>query len=181
MRSKAIDQNPHRQWLEGDLISKKPSDMTSEELVKFTSAGTVIIIQRLKSLRPYFLELRKRFHNLERGEKICGYCNWGEYCTKHLRKHKRTLNYMLAGGNKNRPQLPAPSKESGDDNRVVSGKRTAKAWEDVETVLQLLADANRILALPITEAMTKELQDIIRSAVQVLTEAMLKLGVERDT
>ena len=83
---------------------------------------------------------------------------------------------MLAGGNKYRPQLRAP-----DDDAGGLRQRTAKVWEDVETVLQLLAEANRILALPITEAMTKELQNIIRSAVQVLTEAMTKLGAERDT
>ncbi len=176
MRNKAIDQNPYRQWLEGDRISKKPSDMTSEELVKFTSSGAIIIIQRIKTLAPYFRELRKRFHGLKRGETIAGYRNWAEFCSRHLGRTKRTLNYMLAGGNKYRPQLRAP-----DDDAGGLRQRTAKVWEDVETVLQLLAEANRILALPITEAMTKELQNIIRSAVQVLTEAMTKLGAERDT
>jgi hypothetical protein len=97
--------NPYRQWLEGDPISKKPKDMTNEELVKFTAAGAVVIVQRLKSLEPYLRELRRRFHKLKPGEKICGFRNWGEYCTKHLHKTKRALNYMLSGGNKNRVEV----------------------------------------------------------------------------
>jgi hypothetical protein len=174
--------NPYRQWLDGDRIGKKPRDMTDEELVKFTGAGAVVIIQRLKSLRPYFMELRKRFHNLERGEMVCGFRNWGEYCTKHLGKTKRTLNYMLAGGNKNRAEVLRPQHQLPDGIDVPdSHRRSAPAWKDVEAVLEILADADRILARPLTEALTLELKEVVRSAIQVLTEAMMKLGVERDT
>jgi hypothetical protein len=178
--SKPIHTNPYRQWLEGDHIGKKPRDMSNEELVKFTGAGAVVIIQRIKSLRPYFDELRNRFHGLRRGEKICGFRNWNEYFRKHLGKSKRALNYMLAGGNTNRT-IP-PNKQLADgQSEPRRAARPSRAWQDVETVLQLLAEANRILAMPISEAMTQELKIIIQSAIQTATEAMFKLGVEQDT
>jgi hypothetical protein len=179
---KAIESNPYRQWLDGDHIGKKPRDMTNEELIKFTGAGAVVIIQRIKSLRPYFDELRNRFSGLRRGEKICGFRNWDEYCRKHLGKSKRALNYMLAGGNTKRTASPGNHKQLVEDNgEQPRALRPSRAWQDVETVLQLLAEASRILAMPITEAMTQELKNIIQSAIQTATEAMSKLGVEQDT
>jgi hypothetical protein len=178
---KAIESNPYRQWLDGDHIGKKPRDMTNEELIKFTGAGAVVIIQRIKSLRPYFDELRNRFSGLRRGEKICGFRNWDEYCRKHLGKSKRALNYMLAGGNTNRKTPPNKQLADTNGDETPRASRPSRAWQDVETVLQLLAEASRILSLPITEAMTQELKIIIQSAIQTATEAMSKLGVEQDT
>jgi hypothetical protein len=180
--SKAIQINPYRQWLDGEHIGKKPRDMTNEELVKFTGAGAIVIIQRIKSLRPYFDELRNRFSGLRRGEKICGFPNWDTYCRKHLGKTKRALNYMLAGGNMKRTPPSGNHKQLTEDNsEPPRALRPSRAWQDVETVLQLLAEASGILAKPITEGMARELKIIIESAIQTLTEAMSKLGVERDT
>jgi hypothetical protein len=176
------DSNPYRQWLDGDRIGKKPRDMTDAELIKFTSAGAVVIIQRMKSLHPYLLELRKRFHKLERGEKLCGFRNWAEYCTKHLGKTKRALNYMLAGGNKNRVDVLPKQNLLGDGEDLPEAKRwtaagrTKEAWKDVEAGLQLLAEAHRLLGLPITEAMADELKILVSSAIQTLNEAITKLS-----
>ncbi len=85
---------------------------------------------------------------------------------------------MLAGGNTNR--VP-PRQLTDGSNGQRTAVRPSRAWQDVETVLQLLAEASRILAMPITEAMTQELKLIIQSAIQTATEAMSKLGVEQDT
>jgi hypothetical protein len=182
--SKAIQTNPYRQWLDGDRIEKRPRDMTDAELVKFTAAGAVVVVQRIKALRPYFQELNKRFKKLKRGETLCGFPNWDTYCTKHLGKTRRALNYMLIGGNTNRSTPSGNHKQLSDGNEDEGFHPTAKqsrAWEDVEIVLQLLAEASHILAKPISEGMAQELKKIIESAIQTATEAMSKLGVERDT
>jgi hypothetical protein len=180
--SKAIEQNHYRQWVDGEHISRKPHDMTNEELVRFTGMGTVVIIQRLKTLQPYLMELRSRFQNLKREEKICGFSSWNEYCTKHLGRTKRALNYMLTGGNKSRPLLP-PTKPSGDAEQdfLDPAPKPIPIWQDIETGLQLLAEASRLLGLPTTDTLKNELKRIIRAAIEVLTEAITKSGINRDT
>lgn len=96
----------HQRWADGRKIGKKPREMSDGELDKFTSQSVILIVQRIKTLRPYLMEVRRRFHRLARGEKFCGFPTWDAYCQQRFGRTKRALNYMLAGGNKNRPQVP---------------------------------------------------------------------------
>jgi hypothetical protein len=173
-----------KQWIDGKTISKKPNQMTDKELIDFTEAGAVVIISRMKTLAPYLMEVRRRFNRLERGETLCGYSNWGEFCTEHLKKTKRALNYMLAGGNKARPQLTEGEKQELLAKVEEKKKSDYRDWttrielgKELENIVGTLREANKLLEQPTTATQKKEIQKIITSAVELLTKTMTRFGI----
>jgi hypothetical protein len=76
-----------------------PEKMNDEALADFVSTSLSKLAAFSEKVKPYYLDLRKRFHEKPKGKKIYGCRTWDEYCTKVLERTRRAVNYFLAGGN----------------------------------------------------------------------------------
>src|ERR1700674_2699693 len=78
---------------------KKPGELGDEQLAQVVSDGLVNLTVVSERLNPYFFELRDRFHKKSVETDIHGCRTWNEFCTKVLKRTRRAVNYLLAGGN----------------------------------------------------------------------------------
>jgi hypothetical protein len=88
----------------------QPSELGDEQLAQVVSDGLVNLAVVSERLKPYFFELRERFHKKPPTAEIHGCRSWDEFCTKVLQRTRRAVNYLLAGGN---PASKRNSKPSG--------------------------------------------------------------------
>lgn len=77
---------------------KQPGELGDEQLAQVVSDGLVNLAVISEKLKPYFFELRERFHKNTTAE-IHGCRTWDEFCTKVLNRTRRAVNYLLSGGN----------------------------------------------------------------------------------
>lgn len=78
--------------------------MGNEELGAFVASESVAVLNRLDVLRPYFVELWKRFDELPEGGTINGCQTRSEFCERILHRSRRSVQYILYG--RSRKQLP---------------------------------------------------------------------------
>jgi len=88
-----------------------PIKLDDEQLAAFVADGAVKVAVFCEALKPFYFELRERFHN-KKSKKvfIYGCKSWNEYCEKVLDRTRRALNYWLAGGNHGNEKAKAERK-----------------------------------------------------------------------
>lgn len=89
-----------------------PGKMGDEELASFVTDQAMKVAVLCEELRPYYLELRRRFtEKKSRTDTIAGCRTWLEFCETRLDRTKRAINYWLSGGNpvSKRSQDQAPA------------------------------------------------------------------------
>ena len=84
--------------------------LSNDELGTYIQNSTLGILRRLDDLRPYYVELWKRFDELKDGETICGCTTRKQYCDDILKRSIRSVQYAINGRPESpKPVLPAPS------------------------------------------------------------------------
>ncbi len=78
---------------------KQPGELGDEQLAQVVSNGLVNLAVVSERLKPYFFELRERFHRKSVEAEIHGCRTWDEFCKKVLKRTRRAVNYLLSGGN----------------------------------------------------------------------------------
>jgi hypothetical protein len=72
-----------------------PAKMKDDELAAYVETLTGRFTRLSEELKPYFSELRHRFHTKPKNAKIGGCASWDEFCSKKLDRTRRALNYFL--------------------------------------------------------------------------------------
>ena len=94
---------------------KDPGELDDEQLAEVVSNGLVKLAVDSERLKPYFFELRERFHKKSAASEIHGCRSWDEFCTTILKRTRRAVNYLLAGGN------PASKRNSENNGTAQQG------------------------------------------------------------
>jgi hypothetical protein len=103
---------------------KQPDELGDEQLAQVVSNGLVNLAVVSERLKPYFFELRDRFHKKSVEVEIHGCRTWDEFCTKVLKRTRRAVNYLLSGGN---PASKRNSQSTGpQDNPETSATENGK-------------------------------------------------------
>jgi phenylpyruvate tautomerase PptA (4-oxalocrotonate tautomerase family) len=97
----------------------QPSQLDDEQLAMLVSDGAVKLAVFSEALKPYYLELRERFHKKSEEALIHGCKTWNEYCENVLARTRRAINYWLAGGN--------PSEKRNSQKNGTKEQGTGKA------------------------------------------------------
>jgi hypothetical protein len=82
-----------------------PERMSNEELGEYVASESVGILKRMDVLKPFFVELWKRFDRLKDGETIQGCRTRTEFCDKILHRTRRSVQYILHGRTNTKPLL----------------------------------------------------------------------------
>lgn len=94
----------------------QPNQLDDEQLATIVSEEAVRLAVFSEALKPYYLELRERFHKKSEEALIHGCKTWNEYCEKVLDRTRRAINYWLAGGN---PSEKRDSRKNGTKKQGV--------------------------------------------------------------
>jgi hypothetical protein len=97
----------------------EPNQLDDEQLATMVNEGAVRLAVFSEALKPYYLELRERFHKKSDEALIHGCKTWNEYCEKVLDRTRRAINYWLAGGN------PSEKRNSRKNGTKEQGTREA--------------------------------------------------------
>lgn len=104
---------------------KQPGELGDEQLAQVVSDGLVNLAVVSERLKPYFFELRERFHKKDTTAEIHGCRTWDEFCTKVLKRTRRAVNYLLSGGN------PASKRNSqGNGTKQQDNEETSSTEND---------------------------------------------------
>lgn len=98
--------------------SNQPAELSDEQLGQVVTIGFMNLTVFSEKLKPYFFELRERFHKKPLTAEIQGCRTWDEFCTKVLKHTRRAVNYLLAGGN---PASKRKSQSSGTGRQSTEG------------------------------------------------------------
>jgi hypothetical protein len=84
--------------------------LSNEELGNYVQSSTLGVLRRLDDLRPYYVELWKRFDELKDGETICGCATRKQFCKDILGRSIRSVQQAIYGRSEPK-QLPVPTPE----------------------------------------------------------------------
>lgn len=137
-------------------VDKEPAQLDNEQLATLVADGAIKLAVFSEALKPYYLELRKRFHDKKsKTTKIHGCATWDDYCEKVLDRCRRAVNYWLAGGNPGNEKAKrerkargteastsgAPAPENGKPSFAIAHSPIDgdAAWSKQDTSRQILA------------------------------------------
>jgi hypothetical protein len=103
-----------------------PKRMTDDQLASFV-AKTASRFKRLcAELKPYFTELRRRFHTKTKNTKIQGCYTWDQFCLEKLDRCRRTINYFLGPPREQSSHLTASLPDSNETTKSSTRNLTLK-------------------------------------------------------
>lgn len=101
--TKIEDAKAHAHGLANDALAKMLVD-----------GGVGKVLMDLAMMRPYLIELAKRFKHLKKGETILGYTSMdgdGGFCLGEIGRTYRACKYAMDGGNTSRKPAPNPTQK----------------------------------------------------------------------
>ena len=132
---------------------EQATELDDEKLAAMVADGAVKLAVFSATLKPYYFELRERFHKKSEAAEIHGCRTWDEFCKKVVKRTRRAINYWLAGGNpsekrnsrkngtKEQRTGEAPKPENGKPSFAIGSSPIDgdAAWSKQDTSRQILA------------------------------------------